>query len=192
MGKENKVILSNIKDILFGMSISGIMAMLNGEDDSREAQIKAIEFFKKSSPKSPPLQEWCDYQLTVLHADDSYSIVLPDVENFVEEFAKLFLNRQENYGLIYLFSLASSHYEAGNVMSAKSPIYKTYIDDYCENILKRKIEDYSLFDQEDLFSLLTGAILQNSLLDVSANNEYEQLINEFVEYDRKIIDKKNG
>lgn len=192
MGKENKVILSNIKDILFGMSVSGIMVMLNGEDDSREAQIKAIEFFKKSSPKSVPLQEWCDYQLTILHADDSYSIVLPDVEFFVEEFAKLFLNSQENYGLIYLFSLASSHYEAGHVMSSKSPIYKTYIDDYCENILKRKIEDYSLFSQEDLFSLLTGSILQSALLDVSANNEYEQLINEFVEYDKKIIDKKNG
>lgn len=178
------------KDAILGISLSGIMLMLSGGKNTVETQIKAVEYFKENEKQAIPVQEWCDYQLTLLNTGD-YMIPLPSVQSFVNALVEK-IQQGKNSNEVFLNLVAASQHEAGIAMSAKSPIYKSMIDDYCENILFSEIDDHSKLSQWDKFSLITGYSLYHSLAELNMSNEFDSHIDEVVEADKRTIEKINN
>lgn len=190
MSDENKsepIILKDMKDVLFGISLSGIMLMLSGEENTIETQTKAVEYFRDNESKSSLVRDWCDYQLTLLNTGE-YMIPIPDNKSFTQFIVNLIQEGKE-VDKIRLCLLAASQHEAGSIMSSKSPLYKSFIEDYCDNILFTKIEDYSKLNRWDKFSLVTGSVMYYSLSEINISNQFDNYIDEVLEADKKIVEK---
>lgn len=183
---SSEPVSSNIKDIFFGMSIMGIMAMLSNSENTSESQIEAVEWFKSNESKAQTVQEWCDYQLTLLNTGE-YTINFMTVDEFNTILNKLFTdNSEKSRGLAFTGMLASAQYEAGHIIN--SHLCKSLVNDFCENVLLVKSPDYTNLNKGQLFELVTGANLYYALLDFSSNPRMKNYFDkEFVEDSLKDI-----
>lgn len=172
MSNEEAVPLTNASDVFFGAGLMGVMLMLSGEDDSRESQIRAVEWFQEGS-SSPALKEWCEYQLILL-TDEDYSV--PFVS--MSDFAKLtvaYVRENDDPSMIYACLLASAQFEAGNAFA--EGLEGVVLRQYCRGFLGIDPPEYeSVPGHRDemsraVFKLVTAYNLYTNIVLLGVNNE---------------------
>lgn len=193
MSNEETVPLTNASDVFFGVGLMGVMLMLSGEDDSRESQIRAVEYFQEGS-SSPALKEWCEYQLILL-TDEDYSV--PFVS--MNDFAKLtvaYIRDNDDPSMIYACLLAGAQFEAGNAFA--EGLEGVVLRQYCENFLGVDAPVYNpTSDHSDdvsrmVFKLVTAYNLYTTILLMGRGNEaVVGMLPRIVEDSRMLVEVMN-
>lgn len=186
---EGTVVFKNFKDVFFGLSVAGIMIMLSGKENTPETQTAGLEWFKEHEKDLESVQEWADYQLTLINTGE-YIMPITAIKSdeFMKTIIELILNNR-NVELIFSALLSSSQYDAGIIHRNKN--YKDYIRDYCDNVLFAKVPEFSAMDMHDEFQLLTGQSLYYALTELGFDKKGEHVLR-VVEADRKRVDKLNS
>lgn len=172
MSNEEVVPLTNASDVFFSVGLMGVMLMLSGDDDSRENQIRAVEWLQEGS-SSPVLKEWCEYQLILL-TDGGYTVPFVSMRDFAH-LTVGYLRENDNPGMIYACLLASAQFEAGNAFA--EGVEGVVLKQYCKGFLGVDAPEYEPVPghrdemSRVVFKLVTAYNLYTSILLMGGNND---------------------
>lgn len=195
-----KNVLTNIDDIVFGVSLMGVILALSGEELSSANQLRAVEWLRDHGKGSGSKYEWCEYQLILLEGDSDYIVLMPHLDDFASFTGDLIkgvlTGDADSVGVrevLYACLVATAMYEAG-VMISMGVGYKV-VDSYCEKFLGVRSprfvvgDDFSDEKSHDFFRLITAYNLYTSLMALGLEIFYVERLKRIIDDSYSLVEK---